>query len=519
MDRAQEFLLSKLSAGTWPPGTALPSLRSLAASGGFSLGSMHRALSRLKDDGILSGHPRFGYHSAKDTSGAAPTGPFIQVPPGPFLPKKNEASDCSDGRLKWERLRVRVERDILMGRFLRGRASATMQEMQLRYDAGYRTLRKALGALVSEGLIAEGRSGYQPTLQGHRRRLAWIGLLGEADTHGRLDINSERRQDFLRHLERECAHRNLGLRLIGISNPPPGRQELDGMMGAIVWGAHKDSIRLAAQEVLAIQGRTRTKPAAFLDEMDRLTPGHFDSKTRIRIYPLDSTEAALHLGRHLTQLGHRRLAFISPYHKLDWSKARLEGLRQGFGAAGGSVLPIVLERDHLASTWLPGGTDTKEFKGFKEFATPAMSVHQLQEILNLAGYQGIMAWELKRQIEGASLRFSLASQLGPLLKEAAAEPDIDAWVMANDNIAGYAAEFLRRNSRVRRPAVLAGFDDSHLASTLGLTSVSFNLGGIVNQMLTFLTGPTQPLKAPVRIQVQSLVVDRETHWERPFTLQ
>lgn len=58
------------------------------------------------------------------------------------------------------------------------------------------------------------------------------------------------------------------------------------------------------------------------------------------------------MGRYLYEKGHRRVAFISPYHGVGWSQDRLVGLRDGMRAAG--IRRVVGSRHAGRDTWRPG---------------------------------------------------------------------------------------------------------------------------------------------------------------------
>lgn len=59
-DQLADLIRSKITDGTWPPRTAIPSITTLASDYGVAVITVQKAIAILKDEGLLFGVPGKG---------------------------------------------------------------------------------------------------------------------------------------------------------------------------------------------------------------------------------------------------------------------------------------------------------------------------------------------------------------------------------------------------------------------------------------------------------------------------
>lgn len=116
----------------WQAGGELPEVRTLARLSGFPLFTIWKALGLAAKANLVIVH--LGRRPRLRKSAFT-------------LPPATERT----GLVKWERLRMEIERDLLEGIYEAGGASPLLKDMQGRYQVCYSTLRKALHDLVRSG--------------------------------------------------------------------------------------------------------------------------------------------------------------------------------------------------------------------------------------------------------------------------------------------------------------------------------------------------------------------------------
>jgi DNA-binding LacI/PurR family transcriptional regulator len=91
-----------------------------------------------------------------------------------------------------------------------------------------------------------------------------------------------------------------------------------------------------------------------------------------------------------------------------------------------------------------------------------------------------------------------------------------AWVAFNDDLALIALDYLREAGvRLPRDLSLVGFDDTLEGFGEGLTSYSFNVAAIVNEMLEHVLAPGRTRPRDGSVEMAGMVVERQTSGEAP----
>jgi len=183
--------------------------------------------------------------------------------------------------------------------------------------------------------------------------------------------------------------------------------------------------------------------------------------------------------------GHRHIAYISPFHADSWSLLRCAGIQSIVGRAGSGhslqlhTLPRSL-KDHTYADQgrqrSKGAVIEESFRQWRANA-PASFQPDAQTITALFGRKLFMTGEIRHALES-------------LLDEAACEPNITAWIVANDLTARMAVDYCRRkNIVIPQQISIIGFDDEIESCEQGLTSYNFNFDAAATTIVHYLLHP------------------------------
>jgi len=286
-----------------------------------------------------------------------------------------------------------------------------------------------------------------------------ILCVGAADPIGGLRMDSEREIDFWKELGAESARLGFALK----------RQAWDGGMVRLdrsTVGVVASTWHLPEPEGLFRALERTHKPVCIWIQDPEAHRSPAGGHRRLRFHDQGYGKVSgSRLAEHLVSRGHRRLAFLSPWHGSLWSRNRLRGLVEEASRHGVQVdnfcLDGVSEWDRLAPAWADG-------RIWKDFPTETIG--------------GILEGPADRLREEAIRMLAwnrIRRDLEPLF-EAALCSEATAWVGVNDACALLALEWLRARGEHR---ALAGFDDTAEALRADLTSFRFDSGAMVRSML------------------------------------
>jgi DNA-binding transcriptional regulator YhcF (GntR family) len=425
-----------------PQSGRLPPLRELARSWEASTSTLQAALAKFRRSGEIESRPGAGIWVA----GRRPTVPVV-------------------ARMDAEEFARLLLQEIRRGLRPWNRALPSAKEFARLHSCHPQTVSKGLRLLESQGhLRREGRHHF-PTRPPGRSRSSTPTILcvGARRDDGTLRMDGDRELDFWRELGNATAE--AGIRL--------ARAPWDGSrieVGADVLGVVAATWHLPEPEELYRALERLRKPACVWVEDLGFHPAVAREHRRLRFhdqgYGLDAGAA---LAKHLLGLGHRKLAWLSPWHSSAWSRKRLEGVESAAADSGARVESFVLpgrtEWDRLGEAWASD-------KIWQDFPAP----------------------DLERVVEGssASLRRQAIHELGwnriradfePLVEQAA-RSGATAWICANDPAALLALDGCRaRGLRIPTDVSLCGFDDTAEALRSDLTSYRFATAPMVRAMV------------------------------------
>lgn len=424
-----------------PPGR-LPTIRSLASRFGAGTRTLQHALDQLKREGLIESRSRSGFWRVGET-------PDFELP---------------TARLGAHDLVARVAEEIRSGKHPWDVALPSSKEQARIWGCHPQTAAKVLAVLCEQGLLHRRGRQHVPVRPRTARRVEGPMLLclGAPSAEGGIRIDTDRELDFWRDLGSLAAEAGLSLQREpwrpGIAIPS---KRVVGVV-ASAWH-HPDPLALCRD-----LERIRLPVCVWIEE--HTIQSKFRRSSRLRFHEQGySTEIGSHLARHLFDLGHRHLAYISPWHSSQWSRNRLRGIQEEAARRGGKVSVHVLEGesdwDHLAPAREDAALNTRfPRKLLEELVEGGASVLHEATILELA-------WN------------RILRDTVPLL-EGALAGGATAWIGANDRCAlqihGWLAS---RGIRVPHDISLAGFDDTAGALRADLTSFRFASADMARAMI------------------------------------
>jgi DNA-binding LacI/PurR family transcriptional regulator/DNA-binding transcriptional regulator YhcF (GntR family) len=494
---AYEALLAEVSRPGHHEGSRLPPLKVLASRAGVSYVTMWRAVGKLRDEGVVRVAPRRGIELA--------------AKPLPQPPAELHGEPVPAPQPVWKHIRRRIADDMLGGKYAPGDLLPPPKTLRKQYGVCHATLHKALHSLVADGvLVVHGRTYQVPPL-GSGRGKARMVFIGRGDSSGNVHLfYTQRVREVYHALEDECSRADVVFDACpldvdsGTLYDPNGRKVSMRSLGAgMVLGFVLYATGIPREQVrrLAVQAASLSLPLAALREtgdtaLDEAARDH--PQARVFSLAMSPRHGEL-MGRYLLALGHRKVAYIAPFHEQLWSRNRLEGLRSAFRSAG--VAGGVLE--YVSAEALPQHRDFGSL-----FDGVQAAVEDMRRLAHAhGGARQVIAESARMLHEQINEVVELPrppAQVRKLFAEAARNTDLTAWVGANDAVAREALAFLReRGLRVPRDLSVAGFDDTERQFQQNLTSYNFNCAAVARAMLGHVLN-WRPLRAAASSKTMEL---------------
>ncbi len=466
----------------------LPSVESMAKMGCISTRAVSAALAELKTRGTLHAVRGVGIRLTPNTGDSAGAPCDVSETEDPSNPPTHKSS--------WVWVKRRVAQDILRGVFPPGSRLPTAKELQERYGVCFTTIRHALHALCDEERLMPDRRGYRVYAAQSSVHSASIVVLSRYESVLNLVSRTPHSFDFWRTLELGCTNRAVNIESLPVHPRTVHRQcsyLLNRMLkstGRPILGFVIDMIGMddsILNPLLANLVRLKRAIIAYDENGVYTLPtlaARVGRDTYLRsIRPAVGSTAGHAMGNHLIAQGHRSVALFVIQQDARWSRLRGEGMRRAFMEVGidGQPRCFTLEVDTADGPLRP--CDGREASGF-----------QVREYFNTVYCKGIgepirTPTDSKvpvRPLPPVFERFLewSAQVLAPRFEEALSDPDITAWVGANDTAALIAQRFLRSHpNKDTNDIALAGFDDTLGAVGAGLTSYNFNVSAAVHEIL------------------------------------
>lgn len=489
VSKAVSYLESLISQNSLKAGENLPSIRVLAEYSHVSQVSMWKAVNELAKVGKLE----------------------VIHGQGTRIPAQYNHVITPRAEM-WVKVREQIHREILSGKFS-GYLMPSLKEMRIRYGVSHTTLKKALESLSEDGIIRSCRRTYQPISYIMHRSVSSIVLLGWSSPQTQLQARTPWGEEFLRSCENLCSMMKINFRILtystvndqlvyidGNGNKKEVLKDDDTAIGYLLWAESPDELY---QDVL-MQIKAFNKPVAVLQEGSVLKLADIGEYKKMQVFSLaTSSRAAKQVASYLLELGHKSIAFFSPFNFHEWSKARLAGLKEVYSCDSGiQVKPYVL--------------DKFEWTSFRYMTKTSI----FENLFNMISVQDKLPEGVLKLLNGIEpvLSTSMAEEtvrvfMQPLFKKAFTDKECTAWVCANDPIALMALDFLKNQN----PNIsVIGFDDTFEAFRAGLTSYNFNVNALVNSMLSYLVNPSSHpvIRSSKIFEVEGMLVERSSTFRK-----
>jgi DNA-binding LacI/PurR family transcriptional regulator len=489
--KAYGHLRILLSRTAGAPPARLPSVKQLSVEIHISPVHICKALQRLSKEGrltIIKGRGIFAGKIERPIEGPRPS--------------------------KWEKVRMRLERDILDGCFGDGELPRA-SDLSVRYGACFQVIKKAIEQLVSDKLIAHHRKKYRiepPYL--HERKFSAILFIGFGYPGGKIVMLNERFEEATRTLQNECARAGVGFEMRGVPDSADPRQSAvlrggNEYIGYIVWpnGMSAQSSR----EILSELARLK-KPVAVIDEMGNYEMPEPASRARnVLKISIAGHSAGRQIGAYLLSRGHRTIGYFSLYHDHQWSRDRMQGIAEAFRGAGfdNALVPFV-------------SLSFQEVHAPSDKIIPRL-VDNLTVTLTRRNVKNILE---KYEPAIANMRFSFGSILDQesilascdaIFGEQVRRKKISALVAANDHTAIPVLHYLaEKGLSVPRDISAVSFDDTQAASQYNLTSYNFMFSGMARNAFSFIIYPSSRFyrSSWPRLEYEGIIVERESSGKR-----
>jgi DNA-binding FadR family transcriptional regulator len=190
-DKALVFLNTLIREHRENRRSRLPTLPELSARAGVAPFTMHKAIQRLKKEGVLSTSHGRGIMLVPQTENEG-------------LP--SAATADSDRYVpNWHKLVRRLQVDIVKGVYLPDNQLPPLKFFMEKYGVGYPALRQALDFLCSEELLVPYKKSYRVPTLAAKSHHGSVVLIASGNQAGTLNLFTCRTHEHLRILENECS--------------------------------------------------------------------------------------------------------------------------------------------------------------------------------------------------------------------------------------------------------------------------------------------------------------------------
>jgi hypothetical protein len=418
------------------------------------------------------------------------------------------AGDSLQSGISWQRLSARIRKDVLNGLYKPGSLLPSLKQLEHQYRTSKRSLNKALAALCNEGILQICGRGFSVSRPSAGHAGSRIALLALDEYLEHYYLGMPQGHDYVR--DTELLASQAGIRL----TVEPYRNEgtvLAVDAGSTVFPDTESDDILGYLYILSdpnnndplLKSMTRhRKPLSIIEQNGNWSMPAWLRDYPVKVFPVGVTTGdGERVGRFLRSLGHRRIAYFTPYHPLSWSEYRYQGLSSALGQAG---LPdAAVKYATELSAW-------STFLGPSKL--PKVKLRWPEELKSFAFRNEVQWLEIflrERVDQIAALRRVMQKSFEQALRD----ERTTAWVTVNDAVAAVALEFLNKKGvKVPGDISLVSFDDSYSAIANQITSYNFNVSAIMGEAFRHITGQgaaTASRRAKV-VRVDGMVVERKT---------
>jgi DNA-binding LacI/PurR family transcriptional regulator/DNA-binding transcriptional regulator YhcF (GntR family) len=474
--------------------TKLPSLREIATNCNVCAATVYNVINTLKKQHeivSLWGHEiRFGKNSSEEIS------------------SRNDIKER-----KWQSIRDLLINDYIATQHKSGMFLPAKKELQFRYNISYTTLSKALKPLIASGKIEYSGGKLRICLPKIKNR--WkpkIVVICAGVQPGIPKVASEREREFYQYLTIEASHKYIELEFViyedwidePVFRPLNCREcsnfpENDAVLGYIVSSWHMKSLADSIYRLLP-----SAKPiAVWLEHPTDMQT--LPTRKQLTYFNIGySKNAGRDIAEHFLRLGHREIAFLSPFHDSLWSKERLSGIIETFETQDSSYKVHPMVTTSAKSEW----DYSEKIMKMPDFINNQKLSDMTKKLPNF--FKSRIAYfydEYFRLFRDSLIIETIKSHLNYIIKNRS----ITAVIAANDHSALLALDYFK-NQGIPVPSriSLAGFDNSFDALVNGITSYSFDTYSMVRAMIGHITNCSNKKNQSKMYLFDGTVIERAT---------
>ncbi|NLG17814.1 MAG: GntR family transcriptional regulator [Fibrobacter sp.] len=473
----------------------LPPVRNLAGLCMVSPVTVIRAIAVLREEGVIEGGWGKGYSIAgKKTSS----------------PKVTNYQKT--GKVK--AIARMLRNDINEGKYPTHQPLPSIKQLSAYYNVSYPSIKKILDMLCKENIIKRNGVRYHFFTSRIKPRPR-IAIVAFGTGRNSVKIETERERNFYRLLSTAAMNHNVRLETVccddSLVEPQfytPDDTPLEHFLrskdicGIILSSYHmKDSaecLRKLLQYNIPI--------SAWVEDhrIQKMIDRYSGNRKKLSFFDSSySILPGLEVGRYLIGKGHKKIAYISPYHESPWSQNRLSGLKKAANSYPDvQIFPFVCNQFLNDYYFL---MKVQEESSFDRNCSTRRIVKNLHPFLK----NGISSIRFEHD---TLLRDSLIfTECERLMKQALENSSITAWVCANDHVAVLITDYWNHCSvpLAQRPALM-GFDNSFKSFERNISSYEFNAFGEVQLMLNHLLYPNSShlLNNKPAVRLSGRIVER-----------
>jgi len=364
----------------------------------------------------------------------------------------------------------------------------SMKELQARYNADYRTVKKALARAAAHRAIPDsGRSRRGPETAPALHNVP-IFIYDHHDELSLQYLDTE----VLRTIEHACRSNGLNPTFVRYRREGPSFRYInhatasfwqpDGNELGAFWIvlAQSEILDDCCSRLLALKA-----PIAVFDSTDEQTfPAFFRNSARTAFFEaMPAGRAGEMLGSLLLKLGHRRVAYVSTHFGTLWSRGNAEGLRRAFSAAGAGHSVSFVTHDHPPD-------DSPSATVAASLGAEATRLGRLHSRFGNKLLHSLFRRTVESATKQAYRSWLFAEGMEKLFSRALKDRGVSAWVCANDSEAIQALDFLKRHGiAVPRTLSVAGISNTIDAVRFSLTSCGDDFATIFRAMADYVVRP------------------------------
>lgn len=421
-------------ASNFTQGQKLPSIRKLSQQLKISAGSVGKVFKQLEKEGYIKGYPGKGFYW------------------GSFIEPKN-ISVLSSGDFLEKKFLTDMENGVLsaFSQF------PTLKELSIRYNTSLYHIRKFIYSKIDQGILKKNGSKISFNEEKEVLPHSYILFIHRSNEDGQFLIDSDRELEVFRTLTKLTEEQKISVHFVGYHESslklvtPKGAPFTpcndSHCLGAFIstW------LVVDTEKLFSFFAKTDYPISVWWEHSESAYPKNTKSKKKWAFYNVAfSKDAGIIVGQYLKKKGITDINYLSPFHLSDWSKQRLEGLRQ----QGLQITPLT-EEEHESPYHLT-------------------------------------VWA---KANGHTPRIYLRQVIEKLLQGYTPRP----FVCANDWTAAVLIEIFKSRNE-KRPYII-GFDNTKESYQYSFDSFAFNVEAMVKEALYHIISPTT--YAILRKQIQT----------------